>query len=70
MRKPLRPQSRPLKFALRWMESRLSGLADPEFKPDLIVLDFNIPRIPGIAILAQCKPAAPIVVFSSSFESG
>ena len=26
----------------------------------------NIPRIPGIAILAQFKPAAPVVVFSSS----
>lgn len=47
-------------------EQAIRMLAEPEFKPDLIILDLNIPRIPGIAILAQCKPAAPIVVFSSS----
>lgn len=47
-------------------EQALRMLADPEFKPDLIILDLNIPKVPGIAVLAQCKPAAPIVVFSSS----
>jgi len=47
-------------------EQALRMLADPGFKPDLIILDLNIPKVPGIAILAQCKPAAPIVVFSSS----
>ncbi len=47
-------------------EQALRMLADPEFKPDLIILDLNIPKVPGIAILAQCKPSAPVVVFSSS----
>ena len=47
-------------------EHGLQILCDPEFKPDLIVLDLNIPKIPGIALLAQCKPTAPVVVFSSS----
>ena len=47
-------------------EQGLQMLCDPEFKLDLVILDLNIPRIPGIALLAQCKPAAPVVVFSSS----
>jgi DNA-binding NarL/FixJ family response regulator len=47
-------------------EHGLQMLRDAEFKPDLVILDLNIPKIPGIAILAQCKPAAPVVVFSSS----
>ena len=47
-------------------EQALRLLADPEFTPDLIILDLNIPKIPGIALLARCKPAAPVVVFSSS----
>jgi DNA-binding NarL/FixJ family response regulator len=47
-------------------EQALQMLANPEFIPDLIILDLNIPKVPGIAILAQCKPPAPVVVFSSS----
>jgi DNA-binding NarL/FixJ family response regulator len=41
-------------------------LADPEIKPDLIILDLNIPKIPGLALLGRYQPAAPVVVFSSS----
>jgi DNA-binding NarL/FixJ family response regulator len=44
----------------------LQMLGDPAFKPDLIILDLNIPKVPGIAVLAPCKPPAPVVVFSSS----
>jgi DNA-binding NarL/FixJ family response regulator len=29
-------------------------------------LDLNIPKVPGITILAQYKPSAPVVVFTSS----
>jgi len=43
-----------------------SALCDPDLKPDLVILDLNIPKVPGIAILAQCRPTAPVVVFSSS----
>src|SRR6202521_5878432 len=46
-------------------EQALQILAEPQFKPDLIILDLNIPKIPGLALLAKCKPAAPVVVFSS-----
>jgi CheY-like chemotaxis protein len=47
-------------------EQALQVLADSDFKPTLIILDLNIPRIPGLELLARCKPSAPVVVFSSS----
>ena len=47
-------------------EQALRMLCDPDVNPDLVILDLNIPKVPGIAILAQCHPAAPVVVFSSS----
>jgi len=47
-------------------EQALQVLANPEFKPDLIILDLNIPKVPGIALLAKCPLLAPAVVFSSS----
>jgi len=48
----------------------LAGLAD-ECKPDLIVLDLNLPKKDGWQVLAECKADArlkciPIVVFSTS----
>ena len=47
-------------------EQAVRMLCDSDFEPDLVILDLNIPRIPGIAVLAQCKPSAPVIVFSSS----
>ena len=42
-------------------------LSNPHFQPDLIVLDLNIPKISGTALLAQLKDIrTPIVVLSSS----
>ena len=41
-------------------------LADSEFKPALIILDLNIPKVVGLDLLARSKPMAPVVVFSSS----
>ena len=46
-------------------EQALQVLADPDFKPDLIILDLNIPKVPGLALLERCKPHAPVVVFSA-----
>jgi two-component system response regulator len=37
-------------------EQALEALADAEFKPDLIILDVNIPKVPGLEILARRKP--------------
>ena len=47
-------------------EQALQILANPEFKPDLIILDLNIPKGPGLDLLARCKPTRPVVVFSST----
>jgi len=39
------------------------------FKPDLIVLDLNIPRIPGMSLLERWSQTdLPVVVFSSSLN--
>lgn len=47
-------------------EQAVDMLADLQFKPDLVVLDLNIPKIHGLVVLEKCMPAAPVVVFSSS----
>ncbi len=47
-------------------EQAIRMLADPEIKPDLIILDLNIPKVQGLTILGQYNPTAPVVVFSSS----
>jgi chemotaxis family two-component system response regulator Rcp1 len=47
-------------------QQALQLLSNREFQPNLIILDLNDPKIPGIALLEQCKPAAPVVVFTSS----
>lgn len=42
-------------------------LDQPEFKPDLIILDLTIPQISGFAVLAlQPLKKTPVVVFSAS----
>jgi CheY-like chemotaxis protein len=42
-------------------------LSNPHFRPDLIVLDLNIPKISGMALLELWKGCrAPVVVLSSS----
>ena len=47
-------------------EQALSMLSDHDYKPDLIILDLNIPKIPG-HVLFQRYPGnkTPIVVFSA-----
>jgi DNA-binding response OmpR family regulator len=40
-----------------------------DFKPDLIILDLDIPRVSGTALLEVWGPThAPVVVFSSSLN--
>ena len=44
-------------------------LSNPHFHPDLIVLDLNIPKIPGTALLELLKDnPTPVVVLSSSMN--
>jgi len=47
-------------------EQALQILDQSDFKPDLIILDLNIPRISGFTVLALNPLAAPVVVFSAS----
>jgi DNA-binding response OmpR family regulator len=48
-------------------EQALSMLGDSHFQPALIILDLNIPRVGGAALLERWKAdKTPVVVFSSS----
>lgn len=50
-------------------EQALLMLASSAFKPDLIILDLNIPRISGSALLKRWSASdIPVVVFSSSLN--
>ncbi len=50
-------------------EQALQMLDDANLKPALIILDLNIPRIPGSAVLERYQSARiPIVIFSSSWN--
>jgi len=60
------PHATRLKVA-RDGEEALRMLAAPGFRPELIILDLNMPRLPGYAVLEryQCRDV-PVVIFSSS----
>jgi CheY-like chemotaxis protein len=48
-------------------EKALTMLADPSLKPDLIILDLNLPLISGFGVLERYHPKdIPVVVFTSS----
>ena len=50
-------------------EQALLLLTNPHFRPDLILLDLNIPRITGLALLERWQSMqTPVVVFSSSLN--
>lgn len=48
-------------------EQALTTLTSPEFKPRLIILDLNMPKIDGHTVLERygCRDV-PVVIFSSS----
>src|ERR1700728_2946269 len=48
-------------------EQALKMLESPDFRPQLIILDLNMPRVDGQTVLQQCrKIKIPIVIFSST----
>ncbi len=50
-------------------EQALQMLRSEHFQPSLIILDLNIPRVTGSALLEQWQPRdTPVVVFSSSLN--
>jgi chemotaxis family two-component system response regulator Rcp1 len=50
-------------------EAGLALLATEEARPDVIILDLNIPKVSGICVLKQYRPkeTPPVVVFSSTW---
>lgn len=50
-------------------EQALLMLSNGALVPDLVILDLNIPRIPGVSLLERWKNVdTPVVVFSSSLN--
>jgi DNA-binding response OmpR family regulator len=48
-------------------EQALALIESTDFQPSLIILDLNIPRTPGLALLERWQGSnIPVVVFSSS----
>ncbi len=48
-------------------EKALAIVADPQFNPDLIITDMNMPKVAGPELLKRCNAnGIPVVVFSSS----
>ena len=47
-------------------QQALQMLKEPDFKPSLIILDLNIPKIPGLSLLQRWFFTTPVVVFSST----
>lgn len=56
-------------YVARDGEQALQMLTDPNLKPDLIILDLNLPRITGLGVLERYHPKdIPVVVFTSSWR--
>ena len=51
-------------------QQALQMLTEPHFEPNLIVLDLNIPKIPGLALLERWSGKTPVVIFSSTTDEG
>ena len=49
-------------------EQALQILGEPHFKPDLIILDLNLPRVSGYLVLESCLRETPVVVFTASLN--
>jgi DNA-binding response OmpR family regulator len=48
-------------------EKALQAFADGSTRPDLVILDLNIPKVHGFDVLGRCSsPETRIVIFSSS----
>ena len=60
--------SLPLKLSVaKDGEQALKMLRSPEFHPQLVILDLNMPRVDGQTVLQQYQQThIPIVIFSSS----
>jgi len=51
-------------------EAGLRLLADTSYRPQLVILDLNLPKLPGLEVLAQTnRDDIAVVIFSSSCSS-
>jgi DNA-binding response OmpR family regulator len=51
-------------------EQALTMIGGGYFEPELIILDLNIPRITGVALMEKWRSVdVPVVVFSSSLDA-
>jgi CheY-like chemotaxis protein len=44
-------------------------VAEGHIQPDLVILDLNLPKMSGLAVLESIDPHVPVVVFTSSASS-
>ena len=49
-------------------EQALQIMGESDFKPDLIILDLNLPKLSGYSVLAFCLKKTPVVVFTASLS--
>lgn len=47
-------------------EQAMQILSEAAYRPDLVILDVNIPKLSGLSVLERCTVDAPVVVFTSS----
>lgn len=47
-------------------EQGLEILSDLQYKPDLVILDLNLPKLSGHTLLERSHIDAPVIIFSSS----
>lgn len=47
-------------------EQAVQILSEAAYRPDLVILDVNIPKLSGLSVLERCTVDAPVVVFTSS----
>lgn len=64
----LREQSFPINLQVATDGERaLQSCTGSKFRPDLVILDLNIPKVHGFDVLKRCRsPETRIVIFSSS----
>ncbi len=70
IRQILAESGAPIKLTIaRDGEQALQMLESDRFIPDLIMLDLNIPKVPGLSVLMRNpRKDVPVVVFSSSLS--
>jgi len=56
----------PIPIRVRLALDGVQILAEPHFKPDLVILNLTLPKVFGLLVLERTRPDAPVVVFTSS----